>query len=881
MNQAASHTPMMQQYLRIKAEHPDELVFYRMGDFYELFFDDAKRAAQLLDVTLTARGKSAGEPIPMAGVPYHAAEGYLAKLVKQGVSVAICEQIGDPATSKGPVERKVVRIVTPGTISDEALLEERQDNLLAAVSYQQHKETLRFGIATLDIGSGRFLVSEVDDPDTLHSELQRIQPAELLVAEDFPCTDITQQYSGVRQRMPWEFDHDSAIRHLKDQFGTKNLTAFSCDHLPLALSAAGCLLQYACETQRTALPHITALRHENCDDSVILDAASRKNLELSINLHGEQDNTLLSVMDNTVTAMGGRLLCRWLNRPLRDLATLQARQQAIATLRDGYLYETIQQHLQQVGDMERILGRVALRSARPRDLTRLCQSLAALPDIQQTLHDNPSEHLQHLCAEAGTFPNTIDLLSRALEENPPVLIRDGGVIAAGFDAELDELRSLSNNAGQYLVDLEEREKQRTGISTLKVGYNRVHGYYIEISRAQSEQAPADYIRRQTLKNAERYITPELKKFEDKALSAKSRALTREKALYADLLEQLNEQLNALQTSASAVSELDVLTCLAERADNLSWVAPTLQQEPGIEITAGRHPVVEQVLETPFVANDVDFHQQQRMLIITGPNMGGKSTYMRQTALITLLAHIGSCVPADSATIGLVDRIFTRIGSSDDLAGGRSTFMVEMTETANILHNATDKSLVLMDEIGRGTSTFDGLSLAWACAQHLAQQVRAFTLFATHYFELTVLPEQCNHVVNVHLDATEYNDNIVFLHSVQPGPANQSYGIQVAKLAGIPQDVIAVARAELAKLESGESLPSTLQPVQTDSKTQLPNDSCLESSSAQSPQPIQQELFNNTTGQALIAAMAEIEPDELTPKQALDLLYTLKQIDITP
>ena len=848
------HTPMMQQFLRIKAAHPNELVFYRMGDFYELFYDDAKKASQLMDITLTARGKSGGNPIPMAGIPYHSAEGYLAKLVKLGESVAICEQIGDPATSKGPVERQVVRVVTPGTISDEALLDARRDNLLAAVAH--HKD--QFGIATLDIGSGRFLVLEVTGAEGLQSELQRLNPAELLVDDDFPYPEIIQHRRGVRHRQPWEFEQDTARRQLTDQFGTKNLMGFGCDHLPLALAAAGCLLQYAHETQRTALPHIRTISYENRDDSVILDAATRRNLELDTNLSGGTENTLLSVLDNTSTAMGGRLLCRWLNRPLRHLSILQGRQQAIAELRQDYRYEVIVDQLKNIGDMERILGRLALRSARPRDLTRLRQSLETLPAIQSALSASESDRLQQLLTEASGFPETVDLLTRAVIDNPPVVIRDGGVIAEGYDRELDELRNISTNAGQYLIDLETREKQRTGIATLKVGYNRVHGYYIEISRAQSDQAPADYIRRQTLKNAERFITPELKEFEDKALSAKSRSLTREKALYQALIETLNERLLPLQNCAAAISELDVLVNLAERADNLNLTAPTLVEQPGIDVIGGRHPVVEQVLDSPFVTNDLKLNEQRRMLVITGPNMGGKSTYMRQAALIVLLAHIGSCVPAQSASIGLVDRIFTRIGSSDDLAGGRSTFMVEMTETANILHNATERSLVLMDEVGRGTSTFDGLSLAWACAVQLAEKVRALTLFATHYFELTSLPDKTAGVANVHLDATEYNDDLVFLHSIQEGPANQSYGIQVAKLAGIPPEVITLARQELASLEAGAH--PTIKPTTTNVL-----------------HPVQSELFSDPVASALLDAVSAVNPDELSPREALEKLYALKKI----
>jgi len=853
------HTPMMQQYLRIKAQHPNDLVFYRMGDFYELFYDDAKKASQLMDVTLTARGKSGGNPIPMAGIPYHSADGYLAKLVKFGESVAICEQIGDPATSKGPVERQVVRIVTPGTISDEALLDERRDNLLAAIAHQNDRSGITtFGIATLDIGSGRFLVLEVIGAESLQSELQRLSPAELLISEDFPATEIIDSYKGVRRLQPWEFEQDTALRQLTDQFGTKDLNGFGCDHLPVALSAAGCLLQYTRETQRTALPHIRTINHENRDDSVILDAATRRNLELDTNLNGGQENTLLSVMDNTSTAMGSRLLCRWVNRPLRNLKTLQGRQSAVAELRLNYCYETLTDELKNIGDMERILGRVALRSARPRDLTRLRQSLAALPRIHSLLSGSESAQIQQLLTHASEFPETVNLLTRAVIENPPVVIRDGGVIAESYESELDELRSISSNAGQFLIDLEEREKQNTGISTLKVGYNRVHGYYIEISRAQSDKAPAEYIRRQTLKNAERFITPELKEFEDKALSARSRALSREKALYEELIETLNQQLIPLQECAAAISELDVLTTLAERADNLNLMPVELSEEPGINVIAGRHPVVEQVLDSPFVANDLHLNSQRRMLVITGPNMGGKSTYMRQAALIVLLAHIGSCVPVQNATIGLVDRIFTRIGSSDDLAGGRSTFMVEMTETANILHNATERSLVLMDEVGRGTSTFDGLSLAWACAVQLAEKVKAFTLFATHYFELTSLPDKTPGVANVHLDATEYNDDIVFLHTIQEGPASQSYGIQVAKLAGIPSEVITLARKELASLEAGAH-------------------ATVKSGTIDGSQPIQNELFSDPIVSALLDAVSGINPDELSPREALEKLYVLKKL----
>ena len=855
---------MMQQYLRIKAQHPHELVFYRMGDFYELFFDDAKKAADLLDVTLTARGKSNGEPIPMAGIPFHAADGYLAKLVRAGVSVAICEQIGDPATSKGPVERKVVRIVTPGTVSDEALLDSRRDNLLVAV--HQHLDT--FGIASLDMASGRFLVLEVEGLDSVLGELQRLNPAELLISDHLSLPELTENRKGLRRRGPWEFELETAHRLLIQQFGTQDLAGFGCDHLQVAIAAAGCLLSYARETQRTALPHVRSLAHENRDEAVIMDAATRRNLELDTNLNGGDEHTLFSVLNCAATSMGSRLLRRWLNRPLRDLSTLLARQAAIAELQQNYGFELVHGILKRVGDMERILGRLALRSSRPRDLSRLMMSLATYPELQSELSGAQSPHLQQLVRQIGTFPELVDLLTRAIIENPPVVIREGGVIAPGYDAELDDLRNISTNAGDYLVELERRERERTGIPTLKVGYNRVHGYFIELTSAQSDKAPSDYIRRQTLKNAERYITPELKEFEDKALSAKSRALAREKALYEELLDILNEQLLPLQDSAAAVSELDVITTLAERADSLGFSRPTLKAEPGIHIQGGRHPVVEQVTSAPFVPNDLVFHGDRHMLIITGPNMGGKSTYMRQAALIVLLAHIGSFVPAQAAEIGVVDRIFTRIGSSDDLAGGRSTFMVEMTETANILHNATDRSLVLMDEIGRGTSTFDGLALAWACARHLAEQLRAYTLFATHYFEITSLPDAIPGIANVHLNATEHNDNIVFLHKVQEGPASKSYGLQVAKLAGIPTSVLRQAQEQLHLLEQGEH---PHQPAKATHDTQEQS-----SATAQAGAPLQGGLFD-AMPDPTVEALKKINPDNLSPREALEQLYRLKEI----
>jgi len=865
---STQHTPMMQQYLRIKAEHPSELVFYRMGDFYELFYDDAKKASQILDITLTARGKSGGEPIPMAGIPFHSIDGYLAKLVRQGESVALCEQIGDPATSKGPVERKVVRIVTPGTISDESLLDENRDNLLVAL----HAIENTFGLATLDIGSGRFQVLEVEGLDAVLGELQRLSPAELLIPEDLMQSELTENRKGIRRRAPWEFELETAERLLSTQFGTQNLAGFGCDHLDVAVAAAGCLLSYAQETQRTALPHINSISGENRDAAVAMDAATRRNLEIDINLGGGDENTLFDVLNHSATAMGSRLLRRWLNRPLRDIHTLQARQEAIATLQQNYQFEPLHKSLKQIGDLERILGRLALRSARPRDLSRLYSSLITYPELQGQLEQLSTPRLQELARLIGTFPDLEDLLGRAIIENPPVVVRDGGVIAEGYDEELDELRNISSNAGQFLIDLETREREKTGINTLKVGYNRVHGYFIEISRSQSDKAPVEYVRRQTLKNAERFITPELKVFEDKALSAKSRALTREKALYEAIIETLNEQLLRLQEAAEAVSELDVITTLAERADQLNFSRPNLTTTPGVSYQAGRHPVVEKVSDHPFVPNDLHFDDSRRMLIVTGPNMGGKSTYMRQTALIVLLAHIGSFVPAASSEIGIVDRIFTRIGSSDDLAGGRSTFMVEMTETANILNNATDRSLVLMDEIGRGTSTFDGLSLAWACATHLATQVQAFTLFATHYFEITELPQTHSNVANVHLNATEHNDNIVFLHNIQEGAASKSYGLQVAKLAGIPAPVVALAQQQLNLLEAQQSTKVTPETTEQASTTaeQSPAPATTEN-------PQQSDMFGATAPHPAVDALDELEPDNLTPRQALEQLYRLKAL----
>jgi DNA mismatch repair protein MutS len=846
---SAEHTPMMRQYLAIKAQHPDELLFYRMGDFYELFFDDAKRAAQLLDITLTARGKSGGNPIPMAGIPYHAAENYLARLVRAGQAVAICEQIGDPATSKGPVKREVVRIVTPGSITDEAFLDDRRDNLLVAV----HGDGKHYGIACLDISSGRFTIQQQDSLNDLAAELQRLAPAELLANSelDSATLDLMEALrTSLRRRPLWEFDQETAQQLLCRQFQTHDLQGFGVNHLPIAIQAAGCLLAYTQDTQRSALPHIHRIAAENTDTALQLDAATRRNLEIDENLSGGTSNTLASVLDNCAGAMGSRLLSRWLHRPLTDLLLIRERQEAIAFMIGDYRFETVHDTLQGIGDMERILARVALRSARPRDLAKLGQSLHSLPLLRGQLDGSESRLLANLQKALQDFPELCDELERALIENPPVLIRDGGVIAEGYDAELDELRGISSNAADFLLQIENRERETTGITTLKVGYNRVHGYYIEVSKAQADAAPTHWVRRQTLKNVERYITPELKEFEDKALSSKARALAREKQLYEELLDKLNSQLLPLQDAAQAVAECDVLSNLAERAHSLNLCCPQFVEEAGLDIREGRHLVVEQVSSEPFIANDVSLHDKRRMLVITGPNMGGKSTYMRQTALIVLLAHVGAFVPAGEVKLGLFDQIFTRIGSSDDLAGGRSTFMVEMTEAANILHNASDRSLVLMDEIGRGTSTFDGLALAWSCAEHLIADLRAFTLFATHYFELTSLNEQHDEAVNVHLDATEHDETIVFLHKVQEGPANQSYGIHVAKLAGIPTPVIGSARHKLSELEQAST--QTIAPQQSDLFSVVPE-----------PE------------HPLLERCRQLQPDDLTPRQALELLYEFK------
>ena len=854
------HTPMMQQYLRIKAQHPDVLLFYRMGDFYEMFYEDARRAAGLLDIALTQRGASAGAPIPMAGVPAVTLDGYLAKLVRKGESVAICEQRGDPGKTKGPMDREVVRIVTPGTITDEALLDERRDNVLASVCGKAD----RYGLAWLDLSAGRFTVMELASLAALEAEVERLRPAEILApdgAQPALGRSSASEERPWRTRAPWHFDLDSATRALTEQFRTRDLAGYGCADKPLAIAAAGALLAYVRETQKSALPHLLSITTEERDAALLMDPATRRNLELDESISGSPDLTLAGVFDRTATAMGARLLRRWLHRPLRDRGILQARYHAVATLIDQTRHAPIAAALRAVGDLERILSRIALRSARPRDLVQLRASLAALPSLRQMVGAVHSPLLQQLGADLSDHHIEHALLQRAIVESPPHYVRDGGVIAEGYDAELDELRTLGGNTEKFLVELEQRERERSGLSSLKLGFNRVQGFFIEVNRSQADRVPAEYLRRQTVKSAERFITPELKSFEDKVLGARDRAQVREKALYEALLEQLCATLPALQATATALAQIDVLSCFAERATALQCAQPELVDEPMLLIDGGRHPVVERASREPFIPNDLRFDDTRRMLIITGPNMGGKSTYMRQTALIVILAHIGCFVPARRAVLGPLDRIFTRIGASDDLAGGRSTFMLEMTETANILNNATDKSLVLMDEVGRGTSTFDGLSLAWACAAFIATKIRALTLFATHYFELTSLAAEAAGVVNVHVEAVEHGDRLIFLHSVKEGPANQSYGLQVAALAGIPKSVTAQARRYLTELERERDALRSYSSPQGELPLFSPPISGL---------PIPES--------AALNALRAADPNALSPRDALDLLFRLKSLD---
>ena len=839
-------TPFMRQYLNVKAQHPDMLVFYRMGDFYELFFEDAEKAARLLGITLTKRGTHNGEPIKMAGVPYHAAEQYLAKLTKIGEAVAICEQIGDPAKAKGIVDRQVVRILTPGTLTDGALLDETRDNWLLALCFGEGL----VGLARINLASGELILSEIA-PGLLAQELERIAPAELLFADNVNHIAVQNVACSKKRLSAWQFDLDSAKTLLTKQFNTHDLDGYGCADLSLAIAAAGALLDYVKHTQRTTLPHINGLTVEQSSQFVQLDGASRRNLEIDQTIRGEASPTLYSLLNTTQTAMGARLLRYWLHHPLRDLNVVSARHKAVAALMQADK-TAIRDALRNIGDIERITTRVALRAARPRDLSALRDSLSQLPALQASLSNVEADLVRQVAGKLSVPESALNLLMHAIQPEPASVLREGGVIADGFDAELDELRSMQANCGEFLLKYEAEERERSGLANLKVEYNSVHGFYIEISRAQAENAPAEYRRRQTLKNAERFITPELKAFEDKVLSANDRALAREKMLYESVLDQLAPEINALQANAIAVAQLDVLSTFAERALSLKYVSPEFVSDDGINIVGGRHPVVEQIAQ-PFIANDVALSPYRQLLLITGPNMGGKSTFMRQTALIVLLAHCGCFVPAQSAIIGIIDRIFTRIGASDDLAGGRSTFMVEMTETANILNNATANSLVLLDEIGRGTSTFDGLSLAWACAKQLLEKNRSYTLFATHYFELTRLVEEFKQVANVHLDAAEHGNGIVFLHRVQEGAANQSYGLQVAALAGIPKSVVASAKRKLTQLEKQN----------IDAGPQV--DMFVSEDAPEAPlHPVVSEL-------------EILDPDDLTPKQALEALYKLKSL----
>ena len=855
-SEISPHTPMMHQYLGIKAQHADKLLFYRMGDFYELFYDDAERAARLLDITLTRRGESAGEPIKMAGVPHHAVEQYLAKLVRLGESVAICEQIGDPAASKGPVERQVTRVVTPGTLTDAALLEEKRDNLLLAISAQRSL----VGLAWLSLASGRFAVLETAAAN-LAGELERIAPSEILVADDATAGLLNGTAAAVKRLPPWQFDLDAARRALAAQFETRDLAAFGAADLTAAVSAAGALLEYARATQGTAIAHVKSLTVEQERAYVRMDPATRRNLELTETIRGEPAPTLYSLLDTCATGMGSRWLRHALHHPLRDRAVLAARLDAVRKLMDGSgaaPFHGLRETMRECIDVERVTARIALRSARPRDLSGLRETLKRLPGFGPALGATGSPHLARLASALAPQDRTAAMLESAIRPEPAAVLREGGVIADGFDAELDELRGIQANCGQFLLDLEARERARTGIANLKVEYNRVHGFYIEITRAQAGKVPDDYRRRQTLKNAERYITPELKAFEDKALSAQERALAREKMLYDRVLDDLAPHIPALQAAAAALSELDGLCTFAERASALDYCAPEFVDEPVVEIDGGRHPVVERQVES-FIANDTRLTPARQMLIVTGPNMGGKSTYMRQVALITLLAHCGSFVPARRARLGPVDAIFTRIGAADDLAGGRSTFMVEMTEAAYILHHATPQSLVLMDEIGRGTSTLDGLALAWAIARHLAEKARSLTLFATHYFEMTKLAEDFRQAVNVHLDAVEHKDRIVFLHNVEEGPASQSYGLEVAALAGVPGAVIRAARKRLAELEEHGLAAGPQRDLFSAGAKEAP-----------ASQPAEHAIFQR---------LRELDPDTLTPREALELLYQLrKQLD---
>jgi DNA mismatch repair protein MutS len=841
MNKPSDHTPMMQQWLRIKADHPDILVFYRMGDFYELFYDDAEKGSRLLDLTLTTRGQSAGEPVRMAGVPVHSVESYLAKLVKLGQSVAIAEQVGDVATAKGPVDRQVTRIVTPGTLTDSELLDDKSDNVLLSIS----RDKSSVGLAWLSIASGTLRVAEIA-PQALENELRRIAPAEILMSEEsFPGGYF------VTKLAPWQFDVEAGKKRLLSQLGAASLAGFGVEDLTLAIGACGALLDYAAKTQGQALAHVTAVGAERSGEYLRLDAATRRNLELTETLRGEPAPTLFSLLDECATGMGSRLLRHWLHHPLRERAVLEQRHEAVAGLENAF--SQVHALLRKFADVERISARVALRSARPRELSGLRESLALLPDLRKAL-PAAGGLLQQLAADLVTPQDCLSLLTKAIHAEPGARVIDGGVIADGYSAELDELRQLQSHAGDFLVALEQKEKERTGIPNLRVAYNSVHGYYIEVTNSHAGKVPLDYRRRQTLKNAERYITPELKAFEDKALSARDRALALEKSLYESLLVQLGAFLKELQAISRALAQVDVLGAFSSVSSRKNYCRPIFTAENVLEIEGGRHPVVEGQVEH-FIANDCRLSPLRQLLLITGPNMGGKSTYMRQVALIVLMAHVGAFVPARAARIGPIDQVFTRIGAADDLAGGRSTFMVEMTESAAILHNATASSLVIMDEVGRGTSTFDGLALAWAIADFLLRKNKALTLFATHYFEMTRLALEHKAAANVHLDAVEHKDTVVFLHALEEGPASQSYGLQVAALAGVPKPVIRQARKYLQALEDSALAPAGQNDLFARAKPEEPEPA---------PDPLRDEL-------------AKVNPDDLSPREALELVYRLKKL----
>lgn len=866
-------TPMMQQYLRVKHKYPNTLVFYRMGDFYELFFEDAQIASKILGITLTHRGKSNDEPIPMAGVPFHSADRYLTGLVKAGQTIAICEQIGE-VTGKAPVERDVVKIITAGTLTDDNLLGQHQSSNLVALCIQ-HKQ---IGIALLDISAGVFKVLQIDNhPEQLHLELARLMPSEIIVDEDLVeqhYLDLIQQHleCPISKRPNVDFNLKNADKTLCDQFSVSTLSGFGIEQLTLAKAAAAALIHYAKETQKSNLPHITSIKVEHNEQFIALDPVTRRNLEISQPLF-EHGTSLFDLINDCKTAMGSRLLKNILTQPLRDTKVLDERLDAVEHILTHYAETPIRLALQEISDIERVLSRVALDSARPRDLVQLRQAFAQLPILRQSLThlfqqlNQPSPLLHQLYQEIGDFKELYQFLMTAIVELPPVQLRDGQVIADGFDAELDELRKIKESSGQYLLELEAQERERTGIANLKISYNKVSGFFIELTRSQAENAPSHYIRRQTLKNAERYITPELKSYEDKVLSADSRALNREKQLFEEILHHLRQSITGLHTMSQAIALLDVICNFAHQSRLRHWNRPEYTQEIGIEIEAGRHPVVEALNKSPFVANDTLLNAQHKLAIITGPNMGGKSTFMRQTALISLLAYCGSFVPAKRCKVGPIDRIFTRIGSADDLSSGKSTFMVEMTETAQILHHATSHSLVLMDEVGRGTSTYDGLSLAWACVLDLSKRIKCLCLFATHYFELTELGSK-SYIDNYHVTAVEANGSLVLLHKVQTGSASKSHGLQVAKLAGIPNSVLKEAQRRLNILEKQQQ-QQNLSIQQTDLFDDIEIESVNEVEHTQEALPAEPSLVE--------LELAKLELDHLTPKQALDTLYQLKSL----